>query len=82
MIIGAVEIYTTVACPNCRVLKAMLEAAKIPFVERNIDDDEWRLKGYMIGRFTAPFVVVAGRLVENEALEKLIRERSNDEKSK
>ena len=68
------EVYTSSNCPNCKALKAKLQKADIEFVERNTDDDDVRLHLYMIGRCTVPSVVLDGKVLENEEVEKLIHE--------
>ena len=34
----SIEIFSTPTCPDCRALKAWLEAQRIPFVERDLRD--------------------------------------------
>lgn len=35
-------VYTKDQCPNCTTAKQILDAKQLDFIERNIDEDQWR----------------------------------------
>ena len=57
----SIELFTTPTCPDCRALKAWLNASGIPFVERDLRDpsvaDEAKRR---TGVRVAPVTIVAG----------------------
>lgn len=50
------ELYTTVSCPQCRLIKPVLEASRIPF--RTMDVSEHEEKAALLGLSRAPSLVV------------------------
>jgi glutaredoxin 3 len=35
-------VYTKDQCPNCTSVKQILDAKQLDFIERNIDEEQWR----------------------------------------
>ena len=53
-----VTFYTKNNCPQCKATKMILEAKKIEYTERNIDEnDGYRLEAQATGFFDAPIIV-------------------------
>jgi len=71
-----VVIYTTDTCPNCKVLKGLLEKEGISFEERNMSEDEWKYEALSQMIMSAPTVLVAGGKYvgdPNEIFKKILR---------
>ena len=69
------EVFTSPNCPKCHALKARLHNSGIVFTELNIEEEDSRLRLYMVNRWEVPVVVFDGRVVEfddnDELIEKL-----------
>ena len=53
---GGYYLYTTATCPNCHIIKPILEKAGIPFVER--DAEQYLQEATALGLTHAPSLVV------------------------
>ena len=54
--VGEYYLYTTATCPNCHIIKPILEKAGIPFVER--DAEQYLQEATALGLTHAPSLVV------------------------
>jgi len=58
-----IVVYSTTVCPVCKRLKEVLKQKNIPFLERNVDEDDEALADcLMLGRWTMPVITVNGKL--------------------
>ena len=58
-----VVLFTATLCPECRLIKQLLEKAKIPFIEKNIEEGDNNIELYMAQRCTTPTLVVDGIVI-------------------
>ena len=56
--VGEYYLYTTATCPNCRIIKPILEKAGISFEERDVE--QYLREATALGLTQAPTLVVQG----------------------